>query len=241
MKLIVNADDFGFSKAVNYGIIEAYKTGVVRSTTIMAGMPTFDHAVELLKENPGLGCGVHLTLSAYKPVLKTHKTIVDEEGNFYRKLLTEQDLNKIDLNEVFEEFCAQIERVKGRGINITHLDSHHHVHTFEFLKPVIEKILRKYNLPIRGGLGYELDYNKVVPFEGAFYGEDVSVKSLEKIINKEYELIEVMAHPAYVDSFLLKNSSYNLKRLEELEVLTSRELKDLLKENNIEVINYKDI
>ena len=60
-------------------------------------------------------------------------------------------------------------------------------------------------------MGYELDYNKVVPFEGAFYGEDVSVKSLEKIINKEYELIEVMAHPAYVDSFLLKNSSYNLK------------------------------
>ena len=112
MKLIVNADDFGFSKAVNYGIIEAYKTGVVRSTTIMAGMPAFDNSVELLKENPGLGCGVHLTLSAYKPVLKTHKTIVDEEGNFYRKLLTEQDLNKIDLNEVFEEFCAQIERVR---------------------------------------------------------------------------------------------------------------------------------
>ena len=50
-KLIVNADDFGLSEAVNYGIISAYKNGIVRSTTIMAGMPAFDHAVELLKEN----------------------------------------------------------------------------------------------------------------------------------------------------------------------------------------------
>ena len=41
-KLIVNADDFGLSEAVNYGIISAYKNGIVRSTTIMAGMPAFD-------------------------------------------------------------------------------------------------------------------------------------------------------------------------------------------------------
>ncbi|MBU5455846.1 chitin disaccharide deacetylase [Caproiciproducens sp. MSJ-32] len=241
MKLIVNADDFGFSKAVNYGIIEAHKTGIITSTTIMAGMPAFDHAVELLKENPELGCGVHLTLSAYKPVLKTHKTIVDEEGNFDRKLLTKQDFNKIDLNEVFGEFCAQIEKVRSKGINITHLDSHHHVHTFEFLKPVIEEILKKYKLPIRGGLNYKLDYDMVVPFEGAFYDEAVSVESFERIIDKNYELVEVMSHPAYVDLFLLKNSSYNLKRLEELEVITSQELKEFLKENSIELINYRNI
>ena len=84
-KLIVNADDFGLSEAVNYGIISAYKNGIVRSTTIMAGMPAFDHAVELLKENKGLGCGVHMTLSLNKPVLNYHKTIVDENGNFYRR------------------------------------------------------------------------------------------------------------------------------------------------------------
>ena len=83
MKLIVNADDFGISRGANYGIIDAYKNGVVRSTSIMAGMPAFDHAIELLKSCDGLeglGCGVHLTLSANKPVLDTHKTIVDENG-----------------------------------------------------------------------------------------------------------------------------------------------------------------
>ena len=79
MRLIVNCDDFGYSKAVNYGIIEAYKNGIATSATLMAGMPGFNHALELIRENPGLGCGVHLTLSAYKPILKTHKTIVNEK------------------------------------------------------------------------------------------------------------------------------------------------------------------
>ena len=50
-KIIVNADDFGLSEAVNYGIISAYKNGIVRSTTIMPGMPAFEHAIGLLKES----------------------------------------------------------------------------------------------------------------------------------------------------------------------------------------------
>ena len=53
-KLIINADDFGLSEAVNYGIISAHKTGVVTSTSTMANMPGFEHAMELLKENKKL-------------------------------------------------------------------------------------------------------------------------------------------------------------------------------------------
>ena len=96
MKLIINADDFGISRGANYGIIDAYKNGVVRSTSIMAGMPAFDHAIELLKSCDGLeglGCGVHLTLSANKPVLNTHKTIVDENGFFYKRISEERIKN----------------------------------------------------------------------------------------------------------------------------------------------------
>lgn len=241
MKLIVNCDDFGYSKAVNYGIIEAYKNGVVTSATLMAGMPGFNHALELLKENPGLGCGVHLTLSAYKPVLKTHKTIVNENGEFYRDLSKCNDFNKIDLSEVYNEFCVQIEKVIKGGVNITHLDSHHHVHTLEFLKPVMEKVIKKYNLPIRGGLNYKLNYDKIIPFEGIFYDKNVSIETFKRIIEKQYDIVEVMTHPAYADSFLMESSSYNLKRLEELKVLTSEELKNLLDENKVELCNYKNI
>ena len=111
-KLIVNADDFGLSEAVNYGIISAYKYGIVRSTTAMANMLWFEHAMELLKENKNLGCGVHRTLSCYKPVLSNLKTIVDENGYFIRRI-TNKILESMDLDEVYNEFCAQIEKVKN--------------------------------------------------------------------------------------------------------------------------------
>ena len=39
MRLIVNADDFGISKAVTLGILEAHERGVVTSTTMMCNMP----------------------------------------------------------------------------------------------------------------------------------------------------------------------------------------------------------
>ena len=66
-KLIINADDFGYCESVNHGIISSHINGIVTSTTIMANMPGFNHAVKLLEDFDTLGCGVHMTLSCNKP------------------------------------------------------------------------------------------------------------------------------------------------------------------------------
>ena len=241
MKLIVNADDFGYSNGVNYGIIDAYKNGIVRSTTMMAGMPGFNHAVKLAKENKGLGVGVHLTLTCYKPVLDNHKTIVNEDGYFDRKLYSEENIMNIDLEEIYREFEAQIEKVKKAGIEITHLDSHHHMHTIKELKPVIERILAKYNLPIRGGLDYEINYDKVMNFNGSFYNQTINFNGFKNLLEKDVETLDVMSHPAYLDKLIFELSSYNTKRMYELELLTSDEVKNLIKEKGIELSNYREI
>ena len=68
MKLIINADDFGYSNGVNYGIIDAFKNGILTSTTCLTNMPGFNHAIQLAKENPNLGIGIHLTLTCGKPL-----------------------------------------------------------------------------------------------------------------------------------------------------------------------------
>lgn len=230
MKWIVNADDFGYCKGVNLGIIEAYKNGILTSATLMSGMPGFDHAIELLKENKGLSCGIHMTLTAYEPVLKTHKTIVDENGRFF-KSPGKINLEKIDLNEVYEEFCAQIEKAKAAGVDITHLDSHHHVHMQEILKPVIDKIRGKYKLTIRGD----------VKLEGSFYGENATEDHLKSLYNEEEEIIEIMTHPAYLDLDIYESSSYNTHRMKELKVLTSKQIKTFIKENNIKLCSFKDV
>lgn len=230
MKWIINADDFGYCKGVNLGIVEAYKNGILTSATLMTGMPGFDHAIELLKENKGLGCGIHMTLTAYEPVLKTHKTIVDEKGKFF-KSPGKINLEKIDLNEIYEEFCAQIEKAKAAGVEITHLDSHHHVHMQESLRPVIDKIREKYKLPIRGD----------IKLEGSFYAENANEDYLKSLYNEEEEIIEIMTHPAYLDLDIYESSSYNTYRMKELKVLTSKEIKFFIKENNIELCSFKDV
>ncbi|MGL5755925.1 MAG: carbohydrate deacetylase [Paraclostridium sp.] len=241
-KLIINADDFGYCEAVNLGIISAHQNGIVNSCTIMTGMPGFEQALELLKKNENLGCGVHMTLSCYKPVLNTHKTLVDENGYFFRRI-NEEKAKEIDLDELYEEFCAQIDKAINSGIKITHLDSHHHVHTLIEFKPVIEKILKKYDLPIRGGFEYSLEYDKIVPMIGSFYSSNVEADYFKKNIKKikEYEIVDIMSHPAFVDAFLSKSTSYSIERTLEHEILTSNELKKFLEDNNITTTNYRNI
>ncbi len=237
-KLIVNADDFGYSEGVNHGIISAHKNGIVTSCTVMANMPGFEHGMDLIKENPTLRCGVHMTLTCYKPLLKDHKTIVDENGDFFRRP-SEEVLKNIDLEEVYREFKAQIEKVRER-VEITHLDSHHHVHGQEYLRPVIERIASEYKLPMRQSSELSIDGVRYAKCLGNFYMDNVKEEYFEEHLAElnENEVTDLMCHPAFVDEFLLGASSYNVQRAKEHKILTSQKVKKFLEDNGFELVNY---
>ncbi|EGT4624546.1 TPA: chitin disaccharide deacetylase [Clostridioides difficile] len=241
-KIIINADDFGYCEAVNYGIISAHNNGIVRSTSMMANMPGVEHGVGLLKENKTLNCGVHMTLSCGRPLLSNLETIVDKDGFFIRRI-TDEIIEKMDCDEIYRELCAQIDRVKGLGIDISHLDSHHHIHTLVSLKPVIEKIVTKYNLPIRGGFEYNLEYSKVVPLIDSFYKENVSeeyfIKNIDEIM--KYDVVDIMSHPAFLDDYILNSTSYAIDRTKEHKILTSKKVKEFLEKNGLVISSYRDI
>lgn len=241
-KIIINADDFGYCEAVNYGIISAHNNGIVRSTSMMANMPGVEHGVGLLKENKTLNCGVHMTLSCGRPLLSNLKTIVDKDG-FFIRTITDEIIEKMDCDEIYRELCAQIDRVKGLGIDISHLDSHHHIHTLVSLKPVIEKIVTKYNLPIRGGFEYNLEYSKVVPLIDSFYKENVSeeyfIKNIDEIM--KYDVVDIMSHPAFLDDYILNSTSYAIDRTKEHKILTSKKVKEFLEKNGLVISSYRDI
>ncbi|HBF6470794.1 chitin disaccharide deacetylase [Clostridioides difficile] len=241
-KIIINADDFGYCEAVNYGIISAHNNGIVRSTSMMANMPGVEHGVGLLKENKTLNCGVHMTLSCGRPLLSNLKTIVDKDGFFIRRI-TDEIIEKMDCDEIYRELCAQIDRVKGLGIDISHLDSHHHIHTLVSLKPVIEKIVTKYNLPIRGGFEYNLEYSKVVPLIDSFYKENVSeeyfIKNIDEIM--KYDVVDIMSHPAFLDDYILNSTSYAIDRTKEHKILTSKKVKEFLEKNRLVISSYRDV
>ena len=247
MKVIFNADDFGLSKGVNLGIIEACKNGVVRSATMMAGMAGFDHAAILAKENPELKIGVHLTLTAGKSVGGVYQTITDEKGNFLNLSTLTGKVNEIDLNEVEREYEAQIQKILTAGIEIDHFDSHHHTHNLDGIVNVYIKLAKKYNKKVRffdkEFLSEEYDGTVTTDnFTESFYNENVSIDSLMEIISEQKGTsLEVMCHPAYVDYPLYQSSSYHVKRVFELNVLTSDELRDFLERNDIQVCSFSDL
>ncbi|MEG0361150.1 MAG: carbohydrate deacetylase [Longicatena sp.] len=238
-KLIINADDFGFSEAVNHGIIKGYQDGLITSTTIMANMPGFEHAMKLAAANPGLHCGVHLNLTCYKPILQTHKTLVRENG-YFRK---QGDVDGIDLKEAYEELKTQIEKVIAAGVPIDHLDSHHHIHSLPFFKEVMERLQKEYNLPFRGGFTYESPITRKSVLLVGFYDDGVSVENFSAMMKhlEDGKTYDLMCHPAYVDKFLYETTSYGLKRINELDMLCNEKLKHILKEENIILDTYASL
>lgn len=245
MKLIVNGDDFGYSKAVNLGILEAYNNGILTSATMMVNMPGVEHAFELCKENPGLGVGIHLVLSAGKPIHPNVPSLVDDRG-FFKKLTDIQ--KEADIEDIQKEFNSQMEKFISFGFMPTHIDSHHHIHFDDKILSLVIDMARKYNLPIRYSKkdlvdkGY-LDINSVEKFVGTFYGEYLTIDKLVEIIeqSKDSETVEIMCHPGYVDKILLDNSSYNIHRANEVDILTSPKAGKIIKQYNIQLINYKDL
>ena len=81
LRLIVNADDFGFTRDVNEGIVEAHRHGILTATTLMANGDAFDHAVALARENPSLDVGCHLVLVQGKSVLDPRATCRDADSS----------------------------------------------------------------------------------------------------------------------------------------------------------------
>ena len=131
--LIVNADDFGRHELINRAVEKALTEGCLRSATIMVGGIAFDDAVNVAKKNPALGVGIHFTLANGFPVLPPSEipTLVTEDGIFFENyvvFLKKYLQGKISGDEIKSELSAQLEKVQNAGINLTHFDSHQHLH-----------------------------------------------------------------------------------------------------------------
>lgn len=245
MKVIFNADDFGISKAASLGIIEAYKNGVIKSTTLMCNMKEAEYAADLAKNNKDLGVGIHLVMTAGFPLCSDVPSLIDKNGAFKKNDVI---MNTAAIEDIRKEFNAQFEKFLSFGITPTHIDSHHHMHQYNMVLTVVKEIAEKYKLPIRVFDELNMDglceKNKNIQEVLDYYGRDnISVEKLIEILNKykNKDIVEIMCHPAYVDEELRKKTSYSVERKEELATLTSDKLMEYLQKNSIEIINYKHI
>ncbi len=198
-EIIFNADDFGLSRGVNYGIIDSHLNGVVSAATMLVNAPATKHAIELAKANPSLRVGVHLALTIGRPIRKDVLSLLNEAGAF-RKQSDQRNEALINLDDVYREWSAQIELFYSYGLTPSHLDSHHHMHGWSYLRPVIERLADTYQLPWRNafavkpkGVSFLTD-----AFDARFYQAGVSKEMLDQIIaeHNQAETVEIMCHPA---------------------------------------------
>lgn len=151
-QLIVNADDFGLTEAVNRGIVHAHNEGIVTSTTLMAGGSAFDSAVLMSRSVPGLGIGVHLNLTAGRPVspVQNIPSLVNRDGRLRWTpacLLRAVVARQVSLVEIETELRQQISKVCNAGIRPTHLDGHKHVHLMPGVSEIVIRLAREFSIP----------------------------------------------------------------------------------------------
>jgi len=141
-RLVVNADDFGASRSINEAVIRAHREGILTTASLMVNEDSCSEAVELAKQNPGLGVGLHLTLLMGHSALPPREIpgLVNERGEF------SNDPVKVGMRYFFrrelreqlrKEIHAQFARFRATGLTLDHVNGHLHMH----LHPVVFSIL----------------------------------------------------------------------------------------------------
>jgi chitin disaccharide deacetylase len=132
-KLVVNADDFGFTHDVNQGIIEAHRQGILTAATLMATGAAFDDAVRHARENPKLDIGVHLVLVGEPPFPATIAQLIRAVA--FGRL------------RIYDELQAQVRRVLDAALEPTHLDTHKHTHLLPPVLDAVAQLSEEYKIP----------------------------------------------------------------------------------------------
>ena len=252
MKLIVNADDFGYAERVSAGIVRAHRDGIVTSTTLMTNAPHTSGAAAFARATPALDVGVHLVLTFDRPLVDPARvrSLVDREGKFLRpRELMSRD---IDRDEALVEYRAQYRRARELlGREPTHLDTHHWVHDHPALEWAIGELARTTGAAARIHTDEQRDrlrergvrtpdhFAREFQYEGKI-GVDDLLSLLGRLATQD-GVTELMCHPGESDEALVKRSGYARERPAELATLTDPRVRAAVRDLDITLARFADV
>jgi predicted glycoside hydrolase/deacetylase ChbG (UPF0249 family) len=150
LRLIVTADDFGLSDETVEATIECFEAGALTSASIMPGMPATEAALAYARERPALDVGVHLTFTAdsgLAPFAGSEQVpcLVGADGRFLsaRSLRARALARRLEPAQIAREIEAQVDVVTTAGVEVSHVDSHRHVHKFAPFRTALASVLPK--------------------------------------------------------------------------------------------------
>ncbi len=240
-KLVVNADDFGFTRDVNQGIVQAHREGILTAATLMATGAAFEDAVRLARENPSLDVGCHLVLVGASGFPAT-----------VARLVRAVALRRI---RIYDELAAQVRRIVESGLRPTHLDTHKHTHLFPPVLDAVARISEEFQIPwvrrpftgiLRGR------FERVIARHGCrstdfFSGFRMTgrfdASALVSLIRALPEgSTEFMCHPGICGEEL-RSARTRLKesRERELRALTAPEVRAALGEAGVRLVSYREL
>ncbi|WP_050637146.1 ChbG/HpnK family deacetylase [Candidatus Stoquefichus sp. SB1] len=248
MKLIMRADDLGFSEAVNYGILKSIVDGVITSTGMMPNMESAKHGYELVK-NLDIALGQHTNICVGKPLSDPAliPSLVQKNGEFCSsKEIRARKEDSIVVEEAEIEIEAQLQRfIEITGRKPDYFEGHAvfsenffkalknvaDKHGLFFCNPSIDKEWEKenhlYGLPF-----FKLDS------DGLYDPKEYMQDNFQLI--KENECSVAIFHPGYLDQYILTHSSFTKIRAMECDFLCSEWLKQWICDHQIELVNFKN-
>lgn len=268
MKLLVQGDDFGFTKAVTLGIIDAIENGVLRNTGLFTNMPDAVLAAEFIKKNTTACFGIDFNIVSGPSVSdpKTIPALVDENGEFIRSGVRLKDprfatvegrLEMFPYDQVYREIRAQYDRfVELTGKKPGYLHGHSLGH--ENYDKAIHQVSQEEGVPYSSDIKRQFGFHSLHDLMGGRPKDPSKTKKefnpadqLNKhpfdnvLKNQDYllesEYAEVGGHPGFVDAKLLSLTTLSLERLRDHEMMVSDEFKQWIKDNNVELITYYDL
>ncbi|MBB5395374.1 ChbG/HpnK family deacetylase [Mucilaginibacter sp. AK015] len=261
--LMLRLDDIGMNHSVNMAMQKMADTGMPFSASVQFACPWYQEAVEILKKNPQIAVGVHLTLTSewknyrWGPVTGRGAvpSLVDANGYFPQSTGAFAK-SGYQIAEVERELTAQIERALASGLKITYIDPHMGVAlSTPALRALTERLAHKYKLAIS-------TLSEVVYFGETYkemWGEPVATKKsafLSYVTTKlnparpNLVVIHVALMNPEMNALFDMNSSMmntregkpltSLHRQTELNMLLSPEFKALVNKK-FRLINYSDL
>lgn len=266
--VIIHADDMGLAHSVNMACMEAFKNKWITSGSIMVPCPWSFEMVNDIHEMEGIDAGIHITLTAEWAFYKWYgvtssdkiRSLLDGNGYFYPSV--EDVAKNADVTEAVQEMTAQMEKAISLGVKPTHIDTHM---GSVLAKPELVKeylsLSDKYKLPVL----FPREYINMLPPDVAAVWKN-KIFLLDNLMMLDPRMIkgswpdtyktmlsglkpglnQLIVHIAYdndeMQAISEGHDDYGSKwRQNDLDLIGSKEFKDLLKANNVILISWGQI
>lgn len=247
-RILLRADDLGYSEAVNLGIAKSVKDGLINNVGVMTNMTAVQHGLDLLNDEK-VCLGQHTNICIGRPITDPVliPSLVQENGEF--KSSNEFRMAKNDF-VVFDEVVLEIEAQLNRFIELVGYKPHyfegHAVASDNFFKG-LEYVANKHGLKYSGmSFGekpIEVGNTRVYVTMDSMKPNYDPFESLKKMVENHHKdgCDMLICHPGYLDKFILENSSLTVPRTLEVDMLCDENTKEFIKVNNINLLTYDDL